>query len=98
MFCLDTNAIVFALNKRRPEIDQRLQAELAAGTPLLVPTPVLFEKTREKNASDFERVFEGALDRASRLAKVLDTRRFEVSRDALAVPFGRKNGRKAAKR
>ncbi len=43
MFCLDTNAIVFALNKRRPEIDQRLQAELAAGTPLLVPTPVLFE-------------------------------------------------------
>jgi predicted nucleic acid-binding protein len=43
MFCLDNNPIVFALNKCKPEIDHRLQAELAAGAPLLVPTPVLFE-------------------------------------------------------
>lgn len=43
MFCLDTNVIVFALNKRKPAIDQRLQTELAADTPLLVPAPVLFE-------------------------------------------------------
>lgn len=43
MFCLDTNIIVFALNKRRPAIDERLQHELAAGTPLLIPTVALFE-------------------------------------------------------
>lgn len=43
MFCLDTNVIVFALNKRKPALDRRLQAELAAGTPLFVPSPVLFE-------------------------------------------------------
>ncbi len=43
VFCLDTNVIVFALNKRMPAIDLRIQKELAAGTPLLVPTPVLFE-------------------------------------------------------
>lgn len=43
MFCLDTNIIIFALNRRRPGIDLRLQQELATGTPLFVPTVVLFE-------------------------------------------------------
>jgi tRNA(fMet)-specific endonuclease VapC len=57
MFCLDTNIVIVALNKRKPEIDLRLQAELAAGTPLLIPTPVLFElryglaKSNRKEAS-----------------------------------------------
>lgn len=43
MFCLDTNVIVFAINGRKPAVDRRLQMELSAGTPLLVPSPVLFE-------------------------------------------------------
>ncbi len=43
MFCLDTNIIVFAMNKRRPEIDARLQTELAVGAPLVVPAIALFE-------------------------------------------------------
>ena len=43
MFCLDTNVIVFALNKRRPAMDTRLRAELAAGSRLIVPTIVLIE-------------------------------------------------------
>lgn len=42
-FCLDTNVIIFALNRRRPLIAKRLSAELSAGTALLVPTVVLFE-------------------------------------------------------
>lgn len=43
MFCLDTNIVIFALNKRRPAVDVRLRAELAAGTRLLLPSIVLFE-------------------------------------------------------
>ena len=43
MFCLDTNVIIFALNRRRPLIDERLQAELVAGSTLLVPAIVVFE-------------------------------------------------------
>lgn len=42
-FCLDTNVIIFALNRRRPSIAERLSAELSAGTTLLVPAVVLFE-------------------------------------------------------
>lgn len=43
MFCLDTNIIIFALNQRRPGVRDRLKAEQAAGTPLIVPAVVLFE-------------------------------------------------------
>ena len=43
MFCLDTNIIVFALNRRRPELDTRLQQELARGTTLIIPSIVVFE-------------------------------------------------------
>ncbi len=43
MFCLDTNVIIFALNRRRPLIAARITAELAADTRLIVPAAVLFE-------------------------------------------------------
>lgn len=43
MFCLDTNTIIFALNKRKPTVDQRLRRELAARTRLMIPITVLFE-------------------------------------------------------
>jgi len=57
VFCLDTGIVIFALNKRLPRIDERLQEELAAGTHLLIPTIVLFEltygiaKSRQSEAS-----------------------------------------------
>lgn len=41
--CLDTNVVIFALNGRKPEIAARLDAELARGTPMMVPAIVLFE-------------------------------------------------------
>lgn len=43
MFCLDTNIVILALNKRRPWIAQRFAAELKAGTTLMAPAIVLFE-------------------------------------------------------
>jgi len=43
MFCLDSNVVIFAMNLRRPKIAARLDEELAAGTPLMVPAIVLFE-------------------------------------------------------
>lgn len=43
MFCLDTNIVIFALNKRRPWIATTLENELRAGTALIVPAIVLFE-------------------------------------------------------
>ncbi len=43
VFCLDTNVVIFALNRRRPAIAERLTAELQAGTVLIVPAIVLFE-------------------------------------------------------
>ncbi len=43
MFCLDTNIVIFALNKRRPWIATRLDNELRAGTAPIVPAIVLFE-------------------------------------------------------
>lgn len=43
MFCLDTNAVIFALNGRRPGYGERLAEELRAGTTLIVPSIVLFE-------------------------------------------------------
>jgi tRNA(fMet)-specific endonuclease VapC len=43
MFCLDTNVVIFAMNKRRPEIARRLDEELALGRPLMVSSIVLCE-------------------------------------------------------
>jgi len=43
MFCLDTNAVIFALNGRRTGYAERLADELRAGTTLIVPSIVLFE-------------------------------------------------------
>jgi tRNA(fMet)-specific endonuclease VapC len=43
LFCLDTNVIIFAMNRRNPVIVARLSTELRAGTTLLVPAIVRFE-------------------------------------------------------
>ncbi len=43
MFCLDTNIIIHALNRRRPEFAARISGELRAGRPLIVPTIVRYE-------------------------------------------------------
>jgi len=43
MICLDTNAVIMAINRRKPAVRQRLEAALAAGTTVGVPTVVLFE-------------------------------------------------------
>jgi tRNA(fMet)-specific endonuclease VapC len=43
MFCLDTNVVILAMNLRRPKIAERLDAELAAGSRLIVPAVVRFE-------------------------------------------------------
>jgi tRNA(fMet)-specific endonuclease VapC len=43
MFCLDTNIVIFAPNKRKPWIATRLENELRAGAALIVPAIVLFE-------------------------------------------------------
>ena len=43
MLCLDTNIIIFALNQRRPGVRERLKAEQAAGSAMMIPAIVLFE-------------------------------------------------------
>jgi tRNA(fMet)-specific endonuclease VapC len=43
MYCLDANVVIFAINKRRPEIAERLDVELARGTALMLPAMVLCE-------------------------------------------------------
>ncbi|MGP0061440.1 MAG: type II toxin-antitoxin system VapC family toxin [Beijerinckiaceae bacterium] len=43
MFCLDTNIVIFAINRRKPFVCDRLDAELAAGTALSISSVVLFE-------------------------------------------------------
>ena len=43
MYCLDTNVVIFAMNLRRPRIAERLEAELATRTRLIVPAIVRFE-------------------------------------------------------
>lgn len=43
MFCLDTNIVIFATSKRQPRVAARLDAELALGTPIIMPAIVLFE-------------------------------------------------------
>jgi predicted nucleic acid-binding protein len=43
MICLDTNAVIAAINKRKPNVRRRLEAAIAAGASVGVPTIVLFE-------------------------------------------------------
>jgi len=43
MFCLDTNAVIAVLNERTPQVAERLDAELARGTRILLSTIVLYE-------------------------------------------------------
>ena len=43
MFCLDTNIIIYAINRRRPEFAARISEELQAGRTLMVPAIVRFE-------------------------------------------------------
>lgn len=43
MFCLYTNVIIGVMTRRTPALDMRLRAELALGTRLLLPAPVLYE-------------------------------------------------------
>jgi tRNA(fMet)-specific endonuclease VapC len=43
MFCLDTNVIIHAINRRRPEFVVRISEELQAGRTLMVPAIVRFE-------------------------------------------------------
>ena len=43
MFCLDTNIIIHAINRRRPEFAARISQELQAGRTMIVPAIVRFE-------------------------------------------------------
>ena len=43
MFCLDTNIIIYAINRRKPEFAARISEELQAGRTLMVPAIVRFE-------------------------------------------------------
>ena len=43
MFCLDTNIIIYAINRRRPEFAARISEELQAGRTLIVPAIVRVE-------------------------------------------------------
>ena len=43
MFCLDTNIVIHALNRRRPDFAARISEELRAGRTLLIPAVVRFE-------------------------------------------------------
>jgi tRNA(fMet)-specific endonuclease VapC len=43
MFCLDTNAVIAAINQRQPVVRPRLQAELAQGVTIGIPAIVSFE-------------------------------------------------------
>jgi len=43
MICLDTNAVIAAINRRKPELRRRLESAVAADAPIGIPTIVLFE-------------------------------------------------------
>lgn len=62
MYFLDTNVVIFALNKRKPAIDVRLRRELTIGTPLVISTVVLFELRYGVARSDRRAQSERVLD------------------------------------
>lgn len=43
VFCLDSNAVIAVLNERIPQVAERLDAEIARGTKILLSTIVLYE-------------------------------------------------------
>ncbi|HAJ46544.1 MAG TPA: VapC toxin family PIN domain ribonuclease [Alphaproteobacteria bacterium] len=43
MFCLDTNILIHAMNRSRPEFAARISDELRAGRTILVPSIVRYE-------------------------------------------------------
>jgi tRNA(fMet)-specific endonuclease VapC len=43
MICLDTNAVIAAINRRKPDLRRRLEVAIAGGAPIGIPTIVLFE-------------------------------------------------------
>ena len=43
MICLDTNAVIAAINRRKPEVRRRLETAIAEGRVIGIPTVVLFE-------------------------------------------------------
>ena len=43
MICLDTNAVIAAINRRKPDVRWRLEAVIAEGAIIGIPTIVLFE-------------------------------------------------------
>jgi tRNA(fMet)-specific endonuclease VapC len=43
VFCLDTNIVIYAVNRRRPTAVERLDAALAVGIRLWISTVALFE-------------------------------------------------------
>lgn len=43
MICLDTNAVIAAINQRVPNVRQRLEAALVARTTIAIPVIVLYE-------------------------------------------------------
>ncbi len=43
MICLDTNAVIAAINLRSPGVRPRLERALAVGMPVGIPTIVLYE-------------------------------------------------------
>lgn len=43
MFCLDTNIIIHAVNRSRPEFAARISDELRAGRPLMISAIVRYE-------------------------------------------------------
>lgn len=43
MICLDTNAVIAAINRRKPEVRRRLEAALVEGVVVGIPTIVLYE-------------------------------------------------------
>lgn len=70
MFCLDTNVIIHAINRTRPDFARRISDEIAAGRPLIVPAIVRFEleygiaksARREANRAVFERLLARGFD------------------------------------
>ena len=66
MFLLDTNVLLTTFNERSPAISERLDAEFALGTTILISTVVLFEmrfgvaksNRREKSAAVLARFLE----------------------------------------